>query len=165
MSEVRFSSTASPPGLMNGGFEVVSARFTLRAADVLGLLEEQRENLARWEHPPPLVLAETWLKREVERHRRFLLWSRVVAEVGAAAAAGRDVEWAAGDHAAVWCQGLTFAGRFVRVECSRCDRAYAAPECATLDWAYRAAPLMGMGGQRVACPAGHTLFAQQTWLS
>ncbi len=161
------SSVARVAHPSSGGHEVHSARFTIPLRDVLARLEESRERMERNREPPRIPLAEGKpVEGEHLRHRNYLLWIKLIAEVQETIERGENLEY---DEFAPlvrgWCGRMIADREFAEVICPVCEKTYSAGECETTEWSSVAGSRAGIGGVRFVCPAGHTLFVHQTWVA
>ena len=167
MAVLWLSSVARPAHPSSGGHEVFPTRLAIPLHDVRACLEASRARVERHREPPLIPLAAG---RPMEgahlRHRNYLLWVELVAEIEGAIERGEDL--ACDEFAPLargWCGSLVGRREFAEALCPACERSYPADECATAPWSSVAGPRCGVGGVRLTCPAGHTLFIHQTWVA
>jgi hypothetical protein len=136
-------------------------------SEVLACLEASRARAERHRDPPPIPLAAGRpLEGDYLRHRNYLVWAELITQVERAIAGGEDL--ACDEFAPLargWCGRLVARREFVEAVCPACGRSYPASECDTAEWSSVAGPRAGVGGVRLTCPAGHTLYVHQTWVA
>jgi hypothetical protein len=123
--------------------------------------------MERHREPPPVPLAEGKpVEGEHLRHRNYLLWVKLLGEVQDAIT--REVSLSCDEFAPLvrgWCGRMIADREFAEATCPVCEKTYSAGECDTAEWSSVAGPRAGIGGIRLVCPAGHTLFIHQTWVA
>jgi hypothetical protein len=108
---------------------------------------------------------------EMNQHQEYLRLATAIAEVEGAIVRGDDLERTAvlfphgRGEIERWSGMPILMGLFVWAECRACGRRYTPEECGQSDWSRVADPRAGIGGRCLACPAGHVLFAKQTWVA
>ena len=181
MELLRLIVAIRPADPLTGGYAVTGGCIAVALDIIRDRMVGRRDHLAqRYSVPPdPATLSDTLSeqsKRErlnfaMNQHREFLQLSTVVAEVEEALGRGADIERSEDPTSNVcdllvhW-SGIPIVTRHFRwAECQACGRRYSPEECSSSDWSRVADPLAGIGGIRLACPAGHTLYSFQTWVA
>jgi hypothetical protein len=179
---LRLTIPAMPPIPLFGGQEIVGGCIALTPEEIRTRMIARRDHLAeRGCGPPPDPAAlpssaPEWRKRdqiqyEMNRHQEYLRLVAAVVELDDAILHDKDLEVTAvmfmfgRTELERWSGYPTLHGQFVWVECRACERQYTPEECATSDWSQVADPRAGIGGSCLACPAGHVIFARQTWVA
>jgi hypothetical protein len=166
---------ARRPHPLTAGHAVVGARLAIELGDIHARLVAIREHLGRHYGAPPDPAAmpprrtergrQEQLERALSKHHEFLRVSDFAQEVVGAIERGEDLDCGERDPLERRCGILVFQGRLAWAECGVCRRTYGPAECAGSDWDSVAGPRAGIGGHRLACPAGHTLYVLQTWVA
>ena len=176
-----FTTVARSAHPLTGGDDVTGACFAFPLDTIHQSMSARRDRLAQaFSAPPdptslPSTLGEGAKRRRLEHamnlHQVFLRLSAAIAEVGVSSDRGENVERSAsggrfpGGVLERWCETLILHKKYCWVECRACGRRFLPEECGDSDWSTVADPLAGIGGKRVACPTGHTLFVRQTWVA
>ena len=175
-------STLRPvPLTLLGGHEIVGGCVALPLDRVRARMVGRRDHLARHHHLPPDPAAlpatrsearkQERLRYHLSLHEEYLRLATALAEIEEATERGADLELAAGllssrSSAIERWSGIPILSRqFLWAECRGCGRRYMPEECAPSDWSRVSDPLAGIGGGCLACPAGHVIFAMQTWVA
>jgi len=126
---LRFTCPVCLPRRHHGGFEMVPARITLRAEEVL---TRAAADCAHWRsRNPPL---------DSPRFKLVAQRFREAEELERACREGRDVEWAGDNVGLGWCSWLVLNRCFVRALCPVCGREYLPGQCDVRDWSLHGDP-------------------------
>jgi hypothetical protein len=167
-----------PPVPLLGNHPIVGGCVAVALAIIRDRMAGVRDQLAERHSLPPDPATfpaewsegrkQDWLRSETGRHRDYLRLSAAVEEVEDALRQGEDLELVAvlflhgRSEIEAWSGVPIVQRQFVWAECAECGQRYTPAECAHGAWSRVADPLAGIGGDNVACPAGHVIFAKQT---
>ena len=178
---LRLMIPACPAIPLLGGHEVVGGCIALTLENIRERMLPRLNRLAEsYSLPPdpaalPATFSETSkqerLRYELSRHQEYLRLSAAVVELEDALRRSEDLEVTAvlfthGRTEMERWSGFPILNRqFVWAECRACARRYTPEECDQSQWSRVADPRAGIGGGCLACPAGHVIFAKQTWVA
>ena len=152
MALLRFTNPTDIPAYRGWDFRVFGAEITLRAEDLGDFYALQLEAHRHFCNLP-----------HHQMHADASRLTKLHDLLDESVKANRDVTVDGHD---VWgdVANLMFSQRFVSVFCPECRQAFAPKECRVLPWQH-GSNLAAEGGQRVVCPAGHTMYARVRWNS
>ena len=178
---LRLTVPPCPPIPLLGGHEIVGGCVGVPLELIRARMAEVADQLAERHRLPPDPATfpaewseerrQDWLRSEAGRHRQYLRLSAAVAEVEDALRRGEDLELVAvlflhgRSEIEGWSGVPIVQRRFAWAECAACGRRYTPEECAQAGWSRVSDPLAGIGGDSLACPAGHVIFAKRSWVA
>lgn len=165
MALLWLNNWARPAHPSSGGHEVLATRIAILLTVVRDRLELFRERMERFREPPSETLTKSQAEFPTRRHKEYVVWLSTMAELEQALEQGVDLECTEGVPLFHWCGWLVLNKHFAEAICPACERTYLARECEKADWSSIGGPLVGVGGGRIVCPAGHTIFTHQTWVA
>ena len=151
---VVFTGDAAAAERFGGLFAVVPARVTLTANDVLSACEAHCRN-----HETHLAHI-----RSGGRYREYVRVRDLGVRVRQAIESGTDLGFATADEIRAIAYHAIIAKRFLVGHCGACAADYPPEAFDVRAWS-AGRPFASHGGQHVVCPAGHTVYAEATWLS